>query len=95
MKPKKKLKTDPHLRQNLSQRLKKIEGQLRGIQNMLEKEAYCDDILNQLSSVRAAVNGVSLTLLKSHVQTCVSQRLQDRDPEILEEFMKTLQRVLR
>ncbi|EMY76523.1 metal-sensitive transcriptional repressor [Leptospira weilii serovar Ranarum str. ICFT] len=95
MKPKHKLRSDPKVRDNLILRLKKIEGQVRGIQAMIEREEYCDDVLNQLSSAKSALDGVSKILLKSHIQTCVVERIRENDPKILEEFMTTVDRVLK
>ncbi|MDV6237247.1 metal-sensitive transcriptional regulator [Leptospira ellisii] len=95
MKPKHKLHSDPKVKGNLNLRLKKIEGQIRGIQGMIDREEYCDDVLNQLSSVRSALDGVSKTLLKSHIQTCVVERFKRNDSEILDEFMITMDRILK
>ncbi|TGK36423.1 metal-sensitive transcriptional repressor [Leptospira gomenensis] len=95
MKSKHKLHSDPKVKENLNLRLKKIEGQIRGIQGMIDREEYCDDVLNQLSSVRSALDGVSKTLLKSHIQTCVVERFKQNDSEILGEFMTTMDRILK
>ncbi|MBM9576316.1 metal-sensitive transcriptional regulator [Leptospira sp. 201903070] len=95
MKPKLKLHTDPKVKGSLSLRLKKIEGQIRGIQGMIEREEYCDDVLNQLSSAKSALDGVAKTLLKSHIETCVVERIKGNDPEILNEFMTTVDRILK
>ncbi|AYV56481.1 metal-sensitive transcriptional repressor [Leptospira kmetyi] len=94
-KPKHKLHSDPKVKENLILRLKKIEGQVRGIQGMIEREEYCDDVLNQLSSTKSALDGVSKTLLKSHIQTCVVERFQQNDSKILDEFMTTVDRILK
>ncbi|TGL73817.1 metal-sensitive transcriptional regulator [Leptospira yasudae] len=95
MKPKHKLHSDPKVTENLLLRLKKIEGQIRGIQGMIEREEYCDDVLNQLSSAKSALDGVAKTLLKSHIQTCVVERFKENDSKILDEFMTTVDRILK
>ncbi|MBM9501526.1 metal-sensitive transcriptional regulator [Leptospira sp. 201903071] len=95
MKPKHKLHSDPKVKEGLTLRLKKIEGQIRGIQGMIERDEYCDDVLNQLSSAKSALDGVSKILLKSHIETCVVERIKDNDPAILNEFMTTVDRILK
>lgn len=94
-KPKHKLISDPKESKNLILRLKKIEGQIRRIQGMIENEKYCDDVLNQISSVKSALDGVSRGLLKSHIRTCVTERIRGNDSKILEEFMTTVGYILR
>ncbi|EKR73577.1 metal-sensitive transcriptional regulator [Leptospira noguchii] len=94
-KPKYKLRTDPKESKSLILRLKKIEGQIRGIQGMIENKKYCDDVLNQISSVKSALDGVSGALLKSHIRTCVTERIRGNDSKILEEFIRTVGYVLR
>ncbi|XDD50729.1 metal-sensitive transcriptional regulator [Leptospira sp. WS92.C1] len=95
MKLKHKLRSDPKAKENLILRLKKIEGQVRGVQAMIDREEYCDNVLNQLSSVRSALDGVSKILLKSHIQTCVVERFKENDSKILDEFMTTMDRILK
>jgi DNA-binding FrmR family transcriptional regulator len=63
----------------LLQRLRKIEGQVRGVQRMVEDDRYCVDILVQLSAIRSAVQAVGLSLLESHVRGCVARALQAGD----------------
>jgi CsoR family transcriptional regulator, copper-sensing transcriptional repressor len=57
-------------------RLRRIEGQIRGIQKMIESDRYCIDVLTQLNAVRAALGGVSLQLLADHTETCVSEAIK-------------------
>jgi DNA-binding FrmR family transcriptional regulator len=75
--------------------LKRIEGQVRGVQGLIEKDAYCDDILNQISSIQAALNGVGKLLLEHHLKSCVMERIQEGDTEVIEELMTTMNRLLR
>ena len=58
-------------------RLKRIEGQVRGIQGMLEKDAYCIDILVQVSAINAALNSFNKKLLANHIETCVAENIRE------------------
>lgn len=80
---------------NLVKRLNRIEGQVRGIKGMIERDVYCDDILNQMSAVQSALHSVSRLLLESHVQTCVMERLKNDDQEVIDEFMKTISKLMK
>lgn len=74
-------------------RLKRIEGQVRGIQNMIENERYCLDILTQISAINAAMNKVGLHLLEKHTQHCVSDAIKDGDgEEAIQELMEVFKR---
>ena len=79
--------------QNALRRLKNIEGQVRGIQRMLEEKKYCVDILTQISAARAALNGVGMLILRRHITTCVSGVItaggEDR-VQIIDELMDVL-----
>lgn len=65
----------------LVQRLRKIEGQVRGVQRMVEEDRYCVDVLVQLAAIRSAVQAVGQSLLESHVRGCVTSALQHGDGE--------------
>lgn len=65
----------------LLQRLRKVEGQVRGVQRMVEEDRYCVDVLVQLAAIRSAVQAVGLSLLESHVRGCVAGALQHGDGE--------------
>jgi DNA-binding FrmR family transcriptional regulator len=65
----------------LLQRLRKIEGQVRGVQRMLEEDRYCVDVLVQLAAVRSALGAVGQSLLETHVRGCVASALQSGDGE--------------
>ncbi|MEA3587513.1 metal-sensitive transcriptional regulator [Pseudidiomarina sp. 1APP75-27a] len=88
----------PHpdaLKTNLAQRLKRIEGQVRGLQKLIENDTYCDDVLMQLASVQSALNGVAKKLLTQHMQTCVKARLNAGDDSVLTELDTTIERLLK
>ncbi len=72
-------------------RLKRIEGQVKGIQNMVEDERYCIDILTQISAIRSAINKVGNIILENHIKGCVANSIkQDQSEEMIEELMKTI-----
>ena len=72
-------------RKKLIHRLNRIEGQIRGIRNMLEKDAYCTDILVQVAAVNAALNAFNKELLAEHIKTCVAQDIRDGKEETIDE----------
>ena len=79
----------------LVNRLSRIEGQVRGIQNMLEKNAYCTDILTQVAAVNAALNSFSKVLLGNHIRTCVAEDIRQGKEETVEELVATLQKLMK
>lgn len=82
-------------RRDLMNRLKRIEGQVRGIQNMLENDAYCADILVQVAAVNAALNSFNKVLLANHVRTCVADNIRQGNDEVIEELVTLLQKLMR
>ena len=62
---------------SVCRRLRNIEGQIRGIQRMVEEDQYCIDILTQVSAARSALNSVGMKILRRHVQTCLSEAIRD------------------
>ncbi|WP_245339063.1 metal-sensitive transcriptional regulator [Paenibacillus shirakamiensis] len=79
----------------LLNRLNRIEGQVRGIKGMIEKDTYCDDVLNQIASVQASLNGVGKLLLEYHMKSCVIERIQEGDSEVLTELMTTINKLMK
>ena len=82
-------------RRKLINRLNRIEGQIRGIRGMIEKDAYCADILTQSAAVSAAVNGFNKELLTSHIHTCVADKIRGGDDEVIDELVATLQKLMK
>ena len=76
-------------------RLNRIEGQIRGIRGMVEKGAYCTDILIQSAAVTAAVNAFNKELLANHIRTCVVRDIRDGKDEIIDELVATLQKLMK
>lgn len=87
-------RTDQEYR-DLMNRLKRIEGQVRGIQGMLEKEAYCADVLVQVAAVNAALNSFSKALLDSHIRTCVAENIRAGNDEVIDELVILLQKLMK
>ena len=79
----------------LTNRLNRIEGQVRGIQSMLENDAYCNDILIQVSAVSAALNSFSKELLATHIRTCVADGIRQGDDAVIDELVTTLQKLMK
>lgn len=82
-------------RKALLNRLSRIEGQLRGIRAMVEREAYCPDILTQAAAVSAAVNAFSRELLANHIRTCVVDDVRQGREDTVDELLQTLQRFMK
>ena len=91
---KKKERSDKEYR-DLMNRLKRIEGQVRGIQRMLEKDAYCTDILCQVSAVNAALNSFNKKLLANHIRTCVADNIRQGNDDVVEELVNALQKLMK
>ena len=91
---KKKERTEEEYRQ-LIHRLSRIEGQVRGIRSMVEKGAYCTDILTQSAAVAAALNAFNRELLGDHIRTCVANDIREGHDEVIDELMDTLQKLMR
>lgn len=82
-------------KKNLVNRLNRIEGQIRGVKGLIEKDTYCDDVITQIAAIQAALNGVSKLLLEGHLKNCVLERIQAGDLKVLDEFLVTIQRTMK
>lgn len=80
---------------SLTNRLNKISGQINGIKKMVEENAYCTDILNQVSAAQGAFNAFSRELLANHIKTCVVQNIKGGNEEIVDELLSTLQKLMK
>jgi len=90
-----KTKRTPAEQKNLLKRLKLAEGQIRGIQNMVENDAYCPDILIQVSAVTAALNSFNKQLLACHIRNCVSEDIRSGNEGAIDEFVGMLQKLMK
>ena len=91
---KKKVRTDEEKRA-LINRLSRIEGQVRGIKQMLEEDKYCIDILTQTSATSSALNSFTKEILESHIRSCVSEGVKNGDDEKIEELIYAIERFVR
>ncbi|MBQ9263203.1 MAG: metal-sensing transcriptional repressor [Clostridia bacterium] len=85
----------PEEYKRLIHRLNRIEGQVRGIKGMIEKNAYCTDILTQVAAVNAALNAFNKELLANHIRTCVADDIRAGKDETLDELLATLQKLMK
>jgi CsoR family transcriptional regulator, copper-sensing transcriptional repressor len=83
------------VKKNLVTRLNRIEGQIRGIKGLIEKDTYCDDVITQISATQSALNSVAKVLLDGHLKSCVVERIQEGDMEVLDEVLVTIQRLMK
>ncbi|WP_295765039.1 metal-sensing transcriptional repressor [uncultured Oscillibacter sp.] len=79
----------------LINRLSRIEGQIRGIRGMVERSAYCPDILSQVAAANAALNAFSKELLSEHIRTCVTRDIREGKDETVDELLATLQKLMK
>lgn len=87
-------RTDKELK-DLLNRLSRIEGQIRGIRGMVERDAYCTDILTQVAAANAALNGFTKVLLANHIKTCVAQDIREGKDETIDELVETLKKLMK
>ncbi len=80
---------------DLIHRLNRIEGQIRGIRGMVEKDCYCTDILVQVAAANAALNSFNKVLLANHIRTCVAQDIRDGHEETIDELVAILQKLMK
>jgi DNA-binding FrmR family transcriptional regulator len=83
------------MKASLVTRLNRIEGQIRGVKGLIEKDTYCDDVLNQIAAIQSALNGVGKLLLEGHMKTCVVEKIQAGDQDIINELMITVNKLMR
>ena len=79
----------------LINRLSRIEGQIRGIRNMVERDAYCPDVLTQVAAANAALNSFNKELLASHIRSCVADGIREGRDEVIDELVVTLQKLMK
>ena len=81
--------------QTLINRLNRIEGQVRGVKGMVENDAYCTDILIQVSAIKAALDGFNKELLGNHIRTCVADDIRRGNNDTVDELVETLQKLMK
>lgn len=90
-----KKKRSPEQQKALLMRLRRAEGQIRGIEKMVENDAWCPDILIQVSAVTSALNSFNKELLACHMRSCVSEDIRNGDEAAIDEFVKLMQKLMR
>lgn len=79
----------------LTNRLKRLEGQIRGLEKMIEDDVYCNDILQQSMSAASAIDGFNQELLGYHLKGCVTEGIREGDEEVVEELLKTIRKLMK
>ena len=90
----KKKERDEKEYKDLMNRLSRIEGQVRGVKGMLERDAYCVDILTQVAAINAALNSFNKVLLANHIKTCVVENVRNGDDSVIDELVTTMQKLM-
>ena len=80
---------------DLINRLKRIEGQVRGVEHMIEEDAYCTDVLIQVAAINAALNSFNKVLLTNHIKTCVTNDIREGREETVDELVTVLQKLMK
>lgn len=93
--PKKTKERSPEEYRDLMNRLKRIEGQVRGVQNMLERDAYCTDVLTQVAAINAALNSFCKVLLANHLRTCVAENIRQGNDQVMDELVALLPKLMK
>ena len=88
-------KRDEEEYKSLINRLNRIEGQIRGIKGMVEKDAYCTDIITQVAAATAALNSFNKELLSTHIKTCVADDIKAGKTETVDDLLATLQKLMK
>lgn len=82
-------------KKKLINRLSRIEGQIRGIRNMVENDGYCNDILTQSAAASAAISSFNKELIGNHMRNCVARDIREGKDEIIDELLETLQKLMK
>jgi DNA-binding FrmR family transcriptional regulator len=85
---------DQKLKDSLITRLNRVEGQVRGIRGMIERDVYCNDVLIQIAAAQAALDSVSKLVLENHIRGCLVKRIQAGDDKIIDELLVTIGKML-
>lgn len=92
--PVRKTVREEKLRSALLRRLNCVEGQIRGIKGLVEKDAYCDDVLTQIAAARSALTSISKIVLENHIHGCLVEKIRMGDDEVVKELLQTISRLL-
>ena len=92
---KKKERTEKEYKDLIIHRLSRIEGQVRGIREMVESDRYCVDILTQVSAIQSALNSFNKVLLSNHIKTCVVDNIREGNDEVVDELITMLKKSMK
>lgn len=90
-----KVNRNKDLKQNLTVRLNKIEGQVRGVKKMIDNDQYCNDVINQILSIKSALNSVNKIILENHINNCLVEKIKNDDQEVLSELMALMSKIIK
>lgn len=82
------------VKKKLTDRIKKIAGQVKAINRMIDEDVYCDNVLNQILSVQKALNGVAKQLMSEHIKSCVTEQLIAGNKNVVDELLNTLNKMM-
>lgn len=83
-------------KKKLIARANRVEGQIRGIKRMIEEDAYCDDVLNQISSAKAALDGIAKVILETYLRNCVVSGIKNNEEnKVIDELIYTLGKMMK
>ncbi|MEW9123973.1 MAG: metal-sensitive transcriptional regulator [Thermotaleaceae bacterium] len=82
-------------KKNLVIRLNRIEGQIRGIKGLIERDTYCDDVITQISATQAALNSLAKVLLEGHMKSCMVERIKEGDATVVDELLTTIHKLIK
>lgn len=82
-------------KRKLVSRLNRIEGQIRGIKAMIEKDTYCDDVLNQIAAAQSALGSTAKLLLEAHMKSCIVDRIEAGEHEVIDELLVTVSKLMK
>ncbi|WP_440119652.1 metal-sensitive transcriptional regulator [Paenibacillus sp. QZ-Y1] len=94
-KPVRKSHHSQEMKGNLISRLNRVEGQIRGIKGLIEKDTYCDDVLTQIAAAQSALNSVGKLLLEGHMKSCIVERIQAGEHEVVDELLVTVRKLMK
>ena len=86
---------DDDLKKGLLSRMGRIEGQVKGVTRMIENDVYCDNVLHQISAIRAALDALGKLVLEDHMRGCIVDRIQAGELEVVDELMVTVKTLLK
>jgi len=82
-------------KRKLISRLNRVEGQIRGIKTMIEKDTYCDDVLTQIAAAQSALGSTAKLLLEAHLKSCIVERIEAKEHEVIDELLVSIGKLMK